>query len=120
MPAEMNLGLETKAEEMSTLVESSRTTTKKEMVERIAAATNQSRTDVKRTIQAFLDEVIEELGRGNRLEWGSLRFRRLGAPRQRTRERFPVGHDSQLHFHQGKPSRRFPRGPLRSKRPEPG
>lgn len=69
MPAEMNLGLETKAEEMSTLVESSRTTTKKEMVERIAAATNQSRTDVKRTIQAFLDEVIEELGRGNRLEF---------------------------------------------------
>ena len=38
-------------------------------MERIAAATNQSRTDVKRTIQAFLDEVIEELGRGNRLEF---------------------------------------------------
>ena len=46
-----------------------RTTTKKEMVDRIAAATNQSRSDVKRTIQTFLDEVIEELGKGNRLEF---------------------------------------------------
>lgn len=49
--------------------ERSRTTTKKEMVDRIAASTQQSRSDVKRTIQAFLDEVIEELGRGNRLEF---------------------------------------------------
>ena len=40
--------------------ERSRTTTKKEMVDRIAASTQQSRSDVKRTIQAFLDEVIEE------------------------------------------------------------
>ena len=69
MPVESNLGLETKAEELATLVESARTTTKKEIVERIAASTNQSRIDVKRTIQAFLDEVIEELGRGNRLEF---------------------------------------------------
>ncbi len=46
-----------------------RTTTKKEMVDRIAASTSQSRADVKRTIQAFLDEVIEELGKGNRLEF---------------------------------------------------
>ena len=69
MPVESNLGLQTKAEEFATLVESARTTTKKEMVERIAASTNQSRIDVKRTIQAFLDEVIEELGRGNRLEF---------------------------------------------------
>lgn len=46
-----------------------RTTTKKEMVDRIAASTSQSRADVKKTIQAFLDEVIEELGKGNRLEF---------------------------------------------------
>lgn len=47
----------------------SRTTTKKEMVDRIATSTSQSRADVKKTIQAFLDEVIEELGKGNRLEF---------------------------------------------------
>lgn len=46
-----------------------RTTTKKEIVDRIAAETQQSRADVKRTVQAFLDEVIEELGKGNRLEF---------------------------------------------------
>ena len=45
------------------------TTTKKELIERIAAETNQSRADVKKTVQAFLDQVIGELGRGNRLEF---------------------------------------------------
>jgi integration host factor subunit beta len=46
-----------------------RTTTKKELVDRIASDSNLSRADVKRTIQAFLDEVIEELDKGNRLEF---------------------------------------------------
>ena len=46
-----------------------KTITKKDMVERIAAETNQPRSEVKKTIQAFLDEVIEELGRGHRLEF---------------------------------------------------
>ncbi|MFM1833791.1 MAG: hypothetical protein RLZZ461_2107 [Planctomycetota bacterium] len=46
-----------------------RTTTKKELVDRIAADSNLSRADVKRTVQAFLDEVIEELDKGNRLEF---------------------------------------------------
>ena len=46
-----------------------KTITKKDMVERIAAGTNQPRSEVKKTIQAFLDEVIEELGRGHRLEF---------------------------------------------------
>ena len=46
-----------------------RTTTKKELVDRIAADSNLSRADVKRTIQAFLDEVIEELDKGHRLEF---------------------------------------------------
>ncbi len=50
-------------------ITSGKTTTKKEIVDRIAAETNQSRSEVKRTIQAFLDEVIEELGRGHRLEF---------------------------------------------------
>lgn len=52
----------------STSVKST-TTTKKELIERIAAETNQSRADVKKTVQAFLDQVIGELGRGNRLEF---------------------------------------------------
>lgn len=45
------------------------TITKKELVERIAAETGQKRVVVKRTLQRFLDEVIVELGKGNRLEF---------------------------------------------------
>ena len=51
------------------LVRNSKTTTKKELIERIASQTQQSRADVKRTVQAFLDHVIDELGQGNRLEF---------------------------------------------------
>ena len=54
---------------MNPPITSGKTTTKREIVERIAAETNQPRAEVKRTIQAFLDEVIEELGRGHRLEF---------------------------------------------------
>ncbi|MHC4294611.1 MAG: HU family DNA-binding protein [Planctomycetota bacterium] len=45
------------------------TVTKKELVDRIAEQTKQKRVVVKRIVQGFLDEVIEELGRGNRLEF---------------------------------------------------
>lgn len=45
------------------------TTTKKDLIDRIADSTQQRRADVKRTVQAFLDQVIDELGRGNRLEF---------------------------------------------------
>jgi len=45
------------------------TVTKKELIDRIAESTNQKRTDVKRTVQAFLDQIIRELGQGNRLEF---------------------------------------------------
>ena len=45
------------------------TTTKKELIERVAQETGLSRTDVRRAVQAFLDEVIGELSRGNRLEF---------------------------------------------------
>ena len=45
------------------------TITKKELIDRIAERTNQKRTDVKKTVQTFLDEVIVELGKGNRLEF---------------------------------------------------
>lgn len=45
------------------------TVTKKELVERIAAATGQKRVAVKRVVQEFLDQVVVELGRDNRLEF---------------------------------------------------
>ena len=45
------------------------TTTKKDLIDRIADTTQQRRADVKRTVQAFLDQVIDELGQGNRLEF---------------------------------------------------
>src|SRR5678816_4286664 len=45
------------------------TITKKELIDRIADGTNQRRVQVKRIVQQFLDEVVDELGRGNRLEF---------------------------------------------------
>jgi integration host factor subunit beta len=72
------------------------TTTKKDLIDWIANETGQKRTTVKRTVQCFLDRVIDELRRGNRLE-----FRDFGvfeirdrAPRvaqnPKTLERVPV------------------------------
>jgi integration host factor subunit beta len=46
-----------------------RTITKKELVSRIAERTNQTKVVTKEVIQMFLDEIISELGRGNRLEF---------------------------------------------------
>ena len=45
------------------------TITKKELVNRIAARTGQTKVVTKQVIQMFLDDIIEELGRGNRLEF---------------------------------------------------
>jgi len=45
------------------------TITKKELIDRIADVTQERRIQVKRIVQQFLDEVISELGRGNRLEF---------------------------------------------------
>ena len=45
------------------------TVTKKELVDRIADKTEQKRVVVKKIIQLFLDEIIDELGNGNRLEF---------------------------------------------------
>lgn len=45
------------------------TITKKELIDRIADSTNYRRVQVKRIVQQFLDEVIGELGKGNRLEF---------------------------------------------------
>jgi len=46
-----------------------KTVTKKELIDRIADRTGNKRVVVKRIIQSFLDEIIEELGNGNRLEF---------------------------------------------------
>ncbi len=45
------------------------TVTKKDLIDRIAEQTGQKRVVVKSTVQQFLDEVILELGKGNRLEF---------------------------------------------------
>lgn len=46
-----------------------RTVTKKELVNRIAEQTRQTKVVAKDVIQAFLDAIIEELAAGNRLEF---------------------------------------------------
>lgn len=45
------------------------TVTKKELVDRIADETGLRRTEVKKTVQMFLDEIVEQLAQGNRLEF---------------------------------------------------
>ncbi len=73
-----------------------KTITKKILIDRIAESTGMKRVAVKQVVQEFLDEVIVELGQGNRLE-----FRDFGvfevknrAPRiaqnPKTLERVPV------------------------------
>ena len=72
------------------------TTTKKDLIDRIAEQTDQKRTVVQRTVQAFLDNVIRELGQGNRLEFRDFgvfeireRAQRM-AQNPKTLERVPV------------------------------
>lgn len=45
------------------------TITKKELIDRIADNTDSRRVKVKQIVQSFLDEIIKELGQGNRLEF---------------------------------------------------
>ena len=45
------------------------TITKKELIDRIADGSGQKRVQVKKVVQQFLDEIVEELGKGNRLEF---------------------------------------------------
>ncbi|MBE0535365.1 MAG: integration host factor subunit beta [Phycisphaerae bacterium] len=56
------------------------TVTKKELIDRIAENTQAKRVVVKRIVQCFLDEVIAELAKDNRLE-----FRDFGVFETRTR-----------------------------------
>ncbi|HSU69788.1 MAG TPA: HU family DNA-binding protein [Tepidisphaeraceae bacterium] len=45
------------------------TITKKELIDRIADNSGSRRVQVKKVVQQFLDEVVNELGKGNRLEF---------------------------------------------------
>jgi integration host factor subunit beta len=45
------------------------TVTKKELIERITERSKVNRVSVKKTIQEFLDQVISELKKGNRIEF---------------------------------------------------
>jgi len=85
-----------------------RTVTKKELADRIADATKAKRTLVRAIVQQFLDEIIVELAKGNRLE-----FRNFGvfevrtrkprvAQNPRTLERVPVPVKSTVKFKVGR------------------
>jgi len=56
------------------------TTTKKELIGQIAEQTQAKRIVVKAVVQAFLNEIVAELAKGNRLE-----FRDFGVFETRTR-----------------------------------
>ncbi len=84
------------------------TTTKKDLIDMVADATDQRRTTVKRTVQSFLDHVIKELSEGHRIE-----FRDFGvfeirdrAPRMaqnpKTLERVPVPAKKTIKFKSGR------------------
>ena len=45
------------------------TVTKKELIDQIADATGEKRVVVKMVVQSFLDQIIVELGKSNRLEF---------------------------------------------------
>jgi integration host factor subunit beta len=45
------------------------TITKKELIDKIADSTGGRRVQVKKIVQQFLDEIVKELGKGNRLEF---------------------------------------------------
>lgn len=45
------------------------TITKKDLIDRIASSAGCKRVDVKKVVQNFLDQMVSELGKGNRLEF---------------------------------------------------
>jgi len=66
MGASLPTGRTVVGNEMKT---AAKTVTKKDLVDRIAEQTGDKRIVAKRIVQAFLDEIVEELGNGNRLEF---------------------------------------------------
>ncbi len=105
------------------------TITKKELIDRIAEITASKRVVVKRIVQTFLDEIIDELGHGNRLEFRDFgvfesKFRaarvaqnpktleRVDVPPKRT-VKFKVGRLMKLRLQNSEPSE------LQPDRPDP-
>ncbi len=83
------------------------TVTKKELVDRIADQTQTKRVVVKKVVQAFLDEAVAELGKGNRLEFrdfGVFECRHRAArvaQNPKTLERIPVPEKRTVKFKAG-------------------
>ena len=114
------------------------TTTKKELVSRIADQTGQTKVVVKQVLQAFLDEIVEELSQGNRLEFREFgvfevkerRARRAQNPRTLEKVdvpakrivKFKVGREMRAKVcDEPRPVRRVAaaKSPVQSARPEP-
>ncbi len=70
------------------------TVTKKDLIDRIALNTGQKQTVVKETVQAFLDAIVEELGKDHRMEFRDFGVfevkHRQGRPAQNPRTGEPV------------------------------
>lgn len=95
------------------------TVTKKELIDRIAEEQNCKRVVVKRVVQAFLDTIVDELSKGNRLEFRDFGVfeSRIRAPRQaqnpktmdkvlvpsRRTVKFKVGRVMKLRLHENPP-----------------
>lgn len=95
------------------------TITKKELIDRIAEEQDCKRVVVKRVVQAFLDTIVEELSKGNRLEFRDFGVfeSRIRAPRQaqnpktmdkvsvpsRRTVKFKVGRVMKLRLHENPP-----------------
>ena len=84
------------------------TTTKKELVDRIADLTGMRRTDVRDIVQLFLDGMVEELADGNRLEFrdfGGFEVKHRAAriaQNPKTLEPVPVPERSAIRFKAGR------------------
>ena len=88
--------------------EGKRTVSKREIAERVARKAKQTQLVTKRIIQLFLDELIEELAQGNKLEFRDfgvfdvvVRKRRVGR-NPRTGERVEVPEKRVVSFKMGR------------------
>ena len=83
-------------------------TTKRELVKRVAKKTGHKQNVAKEIIQTFLDEVIEELARGNRLEFrefgvfDTIQKKERVARNPRTGETVRVPKKTVVHFKVGR------------------
>lgn len=86
----------------------SHTVTKKELIDRIAERAKAKHVMVKKIVQDFLDDVVEELSKGNRLEFrdfGVFEVRQRAAriaQNPKTLERVPVPAKRSVRFKAGR------------------